>query len=384
MSQELTFSVPTLFGVEGLTADELRRLGLDQVRAENGRVFCQGAALDLARLNLNLRTGERVLLVLGSFPAADFDALFEGTRALPWERFIPREGQFPVKGHSLNSALRSVPACQSIVKKAIAARLGAKYGLNTLPETGALYQVQFSIMGDEAVLMLDTSGAGLHKRGYRAQGVAAPLRETLAAAMVILSRYRGRDPLCDPFCGSGTIPIEAALIAKNRAPGLNRTFSAQKWDWLPSQTWVDGAGEAMDLEYDGTYDIWGGDIDPAAVHLAQANAVKADVEDLVHFTQGDACAFSRQEPYGRIVCNPPYGERLLDQQMAAQLYRDFGRAVRGLPKGWRVSVLSAHPAFERAFGAPADKKRKLYNGMLQCNLYQYGKKTGVSPKQKAN
>ena len=174
MSQELTFSVPTLFGVEGLTADELRRLGLDQVRAENGRVFCQGAALDLARLNLNLRTGERVLLVLGSFPAADFDALFEGTRALPWERFIPREGQFPVKGHSLNSALHSVPACQSIVKKAIAARLGAKYGLNTLPETGALYQVQFSIMGDEAVLMLDTSGAGLHKRGYRAQGVAAP------------------------------------------------------------------------------------------------------------------------------------------------------------------------------------------------------------------
>ena len=210
-------------------------------------------------------------------------------------------------------------------------------------------------------------------------GVRSP-----AAGGVLLSGYRGKDPFCDPFCGSGTIAIEAALIAKNRAPGLNRTFSAQKWDWLPSQTWVDGAGEAMDLEYDGAYDIWGGDIDPAAVHLAQANAVKADVEDLVHFTQGDACAFSRQEPYGRIVCNPPYGERLLDQQMAAQLYRDFGRAVRGLPKGWRVSVLSAHPAFERAFGAPADKKRKLYNGMLQCNLYQYGKKPGVSPKQKAN
>ena len=217
MSQELTFAVPTLFGVEGLAADELRRLGLDQVRSENGRVFCQGGPLDLPRLNLNLRTGERVLLVLGSFPARDFDALFEGVRALPWERFIPREGQFPVKGHSLNSALHSVPACQSIVKKAVAARLGAKYGLNTLPETGALYQIQFSLMHDEAVLMLDTSGAGLHKRGYRAQGVAAPLRETLAAAMVLLSRYRGRDPLCDPFCGSGTIPIEAALIAKNRA-----------------------------------------------------------------------------------------------------------------------------------------------------------------------
>ena len=324
------------------------------------------------------------MILVGSFPARSFEELFQGVQALPWERWIPQGGQFPVKGYSLNSALHSVPACQSIVKKAVATRLGRVYHRETLPEDGALYQIQFSLMKNQASLMLDTTGPGLYKRGYRAVGVEAPLRETLAAALVLLSGYRGKDPFCDPFCGSGTIAIEAALIAKNRAPGLNRTFSAQKWDWLPSQTWVDGAGEAMDLEYDGTYDIWGGDIDPAAVHLAQANAVKADVEDLVHFTQGDACAFSRQEPYGRIVCNPPYGERLLDQQMAAQLYRDFGRAVRGLPKGWRVSVLSAHPAFERAFGAPADKKRKLYNGMLQCNLYQYGKKPGVSPKQKAN
>ena len=374
MSQELTFSVPTLFGVEGLTADELRRLGLDQVRAENGRVFCQGAALDLARLNLNLRTGERVLLVLGSFPAQDFDALFEGTRALPWERFIPREGQFPVKGHSLNSALHSVPACQSIVKKAIAARLGAKYGLNTLPETGALYQVQFSIMGDEAVLMLDTSGAGLHKRGYRAQGVAAPLRETLAAAMVILSRYRGRDPLCDPFCGSGTIPIEAALIAKNRAPGLDRSFSAQRWSWLPARAWMEAAEEAMDKEYQGTYDIWGGDIDPQAVALARSNAEKAGVEDLVRFQVADARRFARSEPYGRIVTNPPYGERMLEKKEAEGLYRDFGAAFRALPAGWSLALLSSHTEFERTFGAPAQKKRKLYNGMLKCDLFLYGKR----------
>lgn len=229
---ELQFTVPTLFGLEGVCADEVRRLNLPQVKAENGRVLCTGSAADLPRLNLNIRTGERVLLTLGTFPARDFDALFEGVRALPWERFIPRDGQFPVKGHCLNSALRSVPACQSIVKKAIAARLGSKYGLQTLPETGALYQVQFAIMGDEAALMLDTSGPGLHKRGYRAQGVAAPLRETLAAGLVLLSRYKGRAPLCDPFCGSGTIPIEAALIARNRAPGLNRSFSAQKWSWL--------------------------------------------------------------------------------------------------------------------------------------------------------
>ena len=382
--EKLTFVVPTLLGVEGLTADELRRMGMAETRAENGRVLCQGEAKDIPRLNLRLRTGERVLILIGSFPARSFEELFQGVQALPWERWIPQGGQFPVKGYSLNSVLHSVPACQSIVKKAVATRLGRVYHRETLPEDGALYQIQFSLMKNQASLMLDTTGPGLYKRGYRAVGVEAPLRETLAAALVLLSGYRGKDPFCDPFCGSGTIAIEAALIAKNRAPGLNRTFSAQKWDWLPSQTWVDGAGEAMALEYDGAYDIWGGDIDPAAVHLAQANAVKADVEDLVHFTQGDACAFSRQEPYGRIVCNPPYGERLLDQQMAAQLYRDFGRAVRGLPKGWRVSVLSAHPAFERAFGAPADKKRKLYNGMLQCNLYQYGKKPGVSPKQKAN
>ena len=382
--EKLTFVVPTLLGVEGLTADELRRMGMAETRAENGRVLCQGEAKDIPRLNLRLRTGERVLILIGSFPARSFEELFQGVQALPWERWIPQGGQFPVKGYSLNSVLHSVPACQSIVKKAVATRLGRVYHRETLPEDGALYQIQFSLMKNQASLMLDTTGPGLYKRGYRAVGVEAPLRETLAAALVLLSGYRGKDPFCDPFCGSGTIAIEAALIAKNRAPGLNRTFSAQKWDWLPSQTWVDGAGEAMDLEYDGAYDIWGGDIDPAAVHLAQANAVKADVEDLVHFTQGDACAFSRQEPYGRIVCNPPYGERLLDHHMAAQLYRDFGRAVRGLPKGWRVSVLSAHPAFERAFGAPADKKRKLYNGMLQCNLYQYGKKPGVSPKQKAN
>ena len=221
--RELELLIPTLFGLEGLCAEELRRLGLPWVQAENGRVRCGARAADIPRINLNLRTGERVLLVLGRYEARDFDALFEGARALPWEEFVPRDGAFPVKGHSLDSQLHAVPACQSILKKAIAARLGEKYGMSTLPETGALYQVQFSIMKDQVTLMLDTTGPGLHKRGYRAVGVAAPLRETLAAAMVLLSRYRGKDPFCDPFCGSGTIAIEAALIAKNRAPGLNRS-----------------------------------------------------------------------------------------------------------------------------------------------------------------
>ena len=299
--EHLQYAVPTLFGLEGLCADEMRRLGLDRVQAENGRVLCQGSGEDLARLNLNLRTGERVLLVLGSFPVGGGDAidkLFEGTKALPWEQFIPREGQFPVKGHCLNSDLHSVPTCQALIKKAVAQRLGKVYGLNTLPETGAVYQIQFSIMKDMATLMLDTSGAGLHKRGYRAQGVVAPLRETLAAAMVMLSRYRGRDPLCDPFCGSGTIPIEAALIAKNRAPGLNRSFSAQKWTWLDNKAWMNAADEAMDKEFDGQYEIWGGDIDPEAVALARHNAQLAEVDDVVSFEVSDATR-SDQSPLRR-------------------------------------------------------------------------------------
>ena len=367
----LQLAIPTLFGLEGLAADELRRLSLSDVRAENGRVLCAASPADIARVNLNLRTGDRVLLVLGRFYAADFDALFEGVRALPWEDFIPKNGAFPVKGHSLNSALHSVPACQSIIKKAVAARLGSKYHLESLPETGALHQIQFSIMKDEVTVMLDTSGAGLHKRGYRAVGVAAPLRETLAAAMVLLSRYRGKDPFCDPFCGSGTIAIEAALIAKNRAPGLNRSFSAQKWGWLPSSVWMEAAGEAMDKEFDGNYDIWGGDIDPAAVEIARSNAVKADVEDLVRFEVADATRFHRSSDYGRIVTNPPYGERIMEKKEAETLYRAFGQAVRSLPPGWKVSVLSSHTEFERTFGRTADKRRKLYNGMIKCDLFQY-------------
>ena len=372
--EHLELAVPTLFGLEGLCADELRRLGLSDVRAENGRVLCAARPADIPRVNLNLRTGERVLVLLGSFPAGDFDALFEGVRALPWEDFLPRDAAFPVKGHCLNSALHAVPACQSIVKKAVAARLGAKYGLEQLPETGSLHQIQFAIMKDTASLYLDTTGAGLHKRGYRAVGVVAPLRETLAAAMVMLSRYRGRDPFCDPFCGSGTIAIEAALIAKNRAPGLDRSFSAQKWGFIPTGAWMEAADEAMDKEFDGAYDIWGGDIDPRAVAIARSNAEKAGVEDLVRFEVADALSFRREVPYGRIVTNPPYGERIMEKKEAEDLYRGFGRAFRALPDGWTLSLLSSHTEFERTFGRNADRKRKLYNGMLKCDLFLYGKR----------
>ena len=368
---KIQFSVPTLFGLEGLAADEMRRLNLEGVQAENGRVQCQGTVADIPRLNLNLRTGERVLVVLGSFPANNFDQLFEGTKALPWEQFIPRDGQFPVKGFSLNSQLHSVPTFQAMIKKAVAARLGGKYGLNQMPETGALYQIQFSIMKDTATLMLDTSGAGLHKRGYRAKGVVAPLRETLAAAMVMLSRYKGRDPLCDPFCGSGTIPIEAALIAKNRAPGLSRNFSAQKWKQVDGKLWLQAADEAMDKEFDGDYEIWGGDLDPEAVELARRNAELAEVDDVVKFEVSDATRFHWGGLHGRVVTNPPYGERIMERREAEDLYRAFGAAWRKFPDSWKLYLLSSHTEFERTFGKQADKKRKLYNGMLKCDLFMY-------------
>lgn len=369
----MTLTVPCLFGLESLVADEMRHLGLQEVRAENGRVRCRGTQADIPRLNLNLRCGQRVLLELGSFPAGDFDALFEGTRTLPWENFIPRDGEFPVKGYSLQSALHSVPACQAIVKKAVARRLGQVYGLETLPETASRYQIQFSLVKDVATLYLDTSGQALHKRGYRAQGVAAPLRETLAAALVLLSRYRGKDPFCDPFCGSGTIPIEAALIAKNRAPGLDRSFAAQRWSTLPSGLWLDAAQEAQDKEFHGAYNIWGGDIDPAAVELARHNASLAGVEDCVRFEVADAGKFHRSSEYGQLVTNPPYGERLLEKKEAEALYRAFGEAYRTLPPKWRVVVLSSHTEFERCFGRKADKKRKLYNGMLKCDAFVFSR-----------
>lgn len=365
------FAVPTLFGLEGLCARELERLGLREVRGENGRVVCRGELAQVPRMNLNLRTGERVLLELGRFPAPDFEALFQGVLALPWEEFIPREGCFPVKGYCLSSALHAVPSCQSVVKKAIARRLGERYGLTVLPETGALYQVQFALLKDEATLYLDTSGPGLYKRGYRAQGVEAPIRETLAAAMVLLSRYRGKGAFRDPFCGGGTIPIEAALIAKNRAPGLDRDFSARNWGVIPQRAWADARTEARDREYHGSYDILGSDLDPQAVALAEHNAKLAGVSDTVRFQVQDARSFSGEPSGGRVVTNPPYGERLLDPKEARALYRDFGKVWRSLPGGWELYLISGYPEFEAAFGAAAQRKRKVYNGMLRCQVYQY-------------
>lgn len=362
------YLIPCLLGLEKLVGDEVKKLGLRDVRVENGRILCRGTDADAARLNLHLRCGARVLLVLGEFPAVSFEELFQGTRAIAWEDYLPRDAAFPVKGYSISSQLHSVPACQSIIKKAMVERLKSRYRMEQFPETGTKYQVRFSVFKDQVSIGLDASGEGLYKRGYRAVGVEAPLRETLAAALVTLSRYRGRDP----FCGSGTIPIEAALIAKNRAPGLDRRFDAQHWAFLPAEAWMDAADEAQDREFHGQYDIWGGDIDPRAVDIARDNARKAGVDDCVRFEVADAGKFHRDSPYGQLVTNPPYGERLMERQEAEELYRTFGKAWRTLPAGWRTLVLSSHTEFERSFGRPAAKKRKLYNGMIKCDLFMYG------------
>ena len=367
---DLQFCVPCLFGLEGLAADELRRMDAPSVSAENGRVYFTGGPADVARANVNLRIGERVLIELGRFDALSFDQLFEGTKALPWEQIIPKNGAFPVKGHSLNSKLFSVSDCQKIIKKAVAERLKGAYGLEWFPEDGPLYQIQFAIMKDRASLCIDTSGAGLHKRGYRPAHNAAPLKETMAAALVTLSGYRGREDFCDVFCGSGTIPIEAALIAKNRAPGLHRRFTAMDWPGFGAPIWDSAREEAVAREFHGDYRILGSDIDPKAVEIARANALRAGVSDVVRFEVADALQFDRKTDRDILVTNPPYGERIMERHQAEALYAGFGKAWRA-SENWKLYLLSAHTEFERCFGQSANKKRKLYNGMIKCDLFMY-------------
>ena len=369
MSQ-FEFAVPCLFGLEGLAGEELRRLEMENVRVENGRVLFSGDGRALAKANVCLRTGERVLLVLADFQAKTFEELFQGVYRANLEDYIPRDGSFPVKGHCLNSQLMSVPDCQAIVKKAASKRLGEKYGVNWMPETGVKYQLQFSVMNDRVTLYLDTSGPGLHKRGYRAVGNDAPLRETLAAAMVQLAHYRGREFFWDPFCGSGTIPIEAALIAKNRAPGMTRRFAAEAFAWLPAETWGDVRAEAKDREFRGDYRILGSDNDPKCVSLAMANAKKAGVGGLITFRDGDATKMSLPTDSGILVCNPPYGQRMLEQQSAQRLYAALGRHLK-YADGWKKYIITSEPEFEHYFGKRADKKRKLYNGMIKCDYYMF-------------
>ncbi|MEA4965481.1 MAG: class I SAM-dependent RNA methyltransferase [Oscillospiraceae bacterium] len=371
--ENMTFCVPCLFGLEGLVAEELRRLHMGSVRAQDRRVFFDGGYADMARANLCLRMGERVMILLASFEARSFEELYQGVLRIPLEEFVPKNGAFPVKGYSLDSQLHSVPDCQSIAKKAAVDRLGRHYGLSWLPETGEIYQLHFAIMKDLCEVFLDTSGAGLHKRGYRAQANLAPLHETMAAAMVELARYRGRDFFWDPFCGSGTLCIEAAMMALNRAPGMGRSFAAQQWSCVDGAVWQQARVEALDREFRGNYRILGTDIDGESLDIARCNAKKAGVEQWIEFREGDATKMDVPAPTGVIVTNPPYGERMLEQKSAQQLYRSFGRHIR-YQDGWKLYLISSEPEFESCFGRKADKKRKLYNGRLPCNVYMYFEK----------
>ncbi len=362
--------VPCLFGLEGLAGDELKRMNMENVRVEDRRVLFTGDENALAKANICLRTGERVMVVLAQFQAKSFEELFQGVLHTNLEDYIPKDGQFPVKGHCLNSQLMSTSDCQAIIKKAASRRLGEKSGVSWLPETGVKFQLHFTILNDQVTLSLDTSGQGLHKRGYRAVGNDAPLHETLAAGMIQLTRFRGREYFWDPFCGSGTIPIEAALIAKNRAPGLNRHFAAEEYPWMPQSAWELAKEEAKDKEFNGKYRIMGSDNDPACVSLAFANARKAGVADSVTFQDGDATKMSLPCDSGILVCNPPYGERMMEQSSAQRLYSALGRHLK-FANDWKQFVITSEPEFEHYFGRRADKKRKFYNGKIKCDYYMF-------------
>ena len=372
MPAKFELIAPCFFGCESTANFELRRIGAEDIRVSDGRLTFKGGADMIAAANLNLRTVERVMLLLNTYTATTFDELFDGVYSIHWEELLPADAAFPVTGSSLNSQLSSVPACQSIIKKAVVKRLMQGHRTTSLPETGAEYKIRFMLRKNVCEIMLDTTGDGLHKRGYRRNSMEAPIRETLAATIADLGRVRRDSLVEDPFCGSGTICIEAALIALNRAPGLDRSFDAQRWGFVPSGDWLAAAGEAMDKEFHGKYDIWGGDVDPRAVAIARDNARKAGVEDVVRFEVADMRNFRREDTYGQLVTNPPYGERLLERQEAEALYRDFGHMWERLPDTWRTLVLSSHTEFERTFGHQAKKKRKLYNGMIKCDLFMYG------------
>lgn len=366
---ELIATAP--MGLEAVVAREVRELGYEDVTVENGRVTFRGDELAICRANLWLRTADRVLVKMGQFEARTFDELFEGTKALPWPQWIPEDAEFPVEGRSHKSQLSSVPACQGIVKKAIVEKMKLRYGTEWFRETGARYVIEVALLNDIATLTLDTTGPGLHKRGYRKLVTEAPLKETMAAALIQLSRWRPERPLYDPFCGSGTIPIEAAMIGWNLAPGLRRTFNSEGWDIIPPELWEQAREEAYDAVRDDVpLDIVGSDIDSEAIDVALAAAKAAGLSKELRFRVEPVAKVRPGGDYGCLITNPPYGERLGDQTEVERALRQLGSITGQLPT-WSVFVLSPSKQLEHYMGRPADKKRKLFNGRIECNLFQY-------------
>ncbi|MCL2396933.1 MAG: class I SAM-dependent RNA methyltransferase [Defluviitaleaceae bacterium] len=368
---KLNLIATATFGLEATVKREVARLGYDITSTADGRIDFAGDAAAIARSNIWLRAADRVLLKVGEFKAATFDELFDQTKALPWEDFIPQDGQFIVNGKSIKSGLFSVPDCQSIVKKAVAERLKIKYAVEWMPETGPIYKIQVALLKDVATLTIDTTGDGLHKRGYRAITSAAPIKETLAAAMIELSYWRKNRPLLDPMCGSGTIAIEAALMAKNMAPGLNRAFVAETWPQIPSKAWADARDEARGAIYNGEIaPIYASDVDAKLVTQARDNAKKAGVAQYINFDVADVTAVSLPGEYGVMITNPPYGQRIGQEE---QLHRIYAQLQRLLPKGntWSVYVITSDEEFQQHFGRKADARRKLFNGATKAEYYQY-------------
>lgn len=361
----------TAFGLEAIVDRELKALGYTETRIEDGRVRFWGDFQAVCRCNLWLRSADRVQIVLGEFEATDFDPLYFQTRELPWEEWLPMDAQFPVNGRSFQSRLHGIPVCQKMIKKAIVERLKTKYQRAWFQETGPVYEIDFIILRDRVTLTLDATGDGLHKRGYRPVVGVAPLRETLAAALIQLSYWNRDRLLVDPCCGTGTIPIEAAMIARNIAPGLNREFSSEGWPQIPRKLWAEARKEARDLRGKPLgMRIWGSDIDGRALDLARKNAMDAGVTEDITFSQKPAGQLALTQEYACLVTNPPYGERMGDRAAVDALNRDFGAIARSHPT-WSMYVLTPHPLFERQFGRPADRRRKLFNGRIECTYYQF-------------
>ncbi|MBN2041990.1 MAG: class I SAM-dependent RNA methyltransferase [Spirochaetes bacterium] len=365
------------FGLESVVASELRELGFNDLQTENARVMFTGDITDIVKCNLWLRCADRLLLNMSEFNAYDFEELFQGALAVRWEDIIPENGKMHIVGKSVKSKLYSVPDCQSIVKKAVVEAMKRKYKREKFTEDGPVYKIEVALLRDKVTLTIDTSGAGLHKRGYAETRVEAPLRETLAAALIKLSRWEPSRTFVDPMCGSGTIPIEAALIGKNIAPGLNRNFVSETWSIIPKKVWKKARLEAEQSVKDIPLSIYAADMDKKSFRQARENAEKAGLTDDIIFEKKPLQEFSSAKKFGCIICNPPYGERLGTKKEAENLYRDMGKVFSELDS-WSFFILTSHQDFQKYFGREATKNRKLYNGNIKCYLYQY---FGALPKQ---
>lgn len=369
---KIELTAPCNFALEAVLAREIRDLGCETTEVQDGRVNFETDEYGICMANLWLRTAERILLKVGEFYAETYEELFENTKKLPWYKWIPRDAEFPVaKASSIKSKLFSTSDIQAIVKKAVVESMKQKHKLDWFPEKGAKYPIHVFLNKDKVVLYIDTTGYALHKRGYRELANEAPIKETLAAAMVLLTPWKADRLMVDPFCGSGTILIEAAMIGLNIAPGLNRDFIAEKWEQVPKKLWDKARAEARDkITTDTKLMLQGYDIDERALRVARENAKLAGVENQIHFQKRDVRELSSADKYGFIVTNPPYGERLEDTKSVEYLYKDMGRVFAKLDT-WSFYIITAHEGFERFFGRRADKKRKLYNGMLKTDFYQF-------------